>query len=183
MEQILEYIKQNSHCLFKHFENDIFEAVFDNRGFFFEPQTQIVYNGIRNLPHLYVAYSTGENGFYYIGKSFQNGGRWKRSHAYHLGTLAHHLLNTINQYDQNHQHWIDNWMQIETLNIGINNHTIKLISEVKICFIPFSIYSKNECLNDIEQIRTYNKSSENKLIEYLNSLDYKLLNVKNVKKR
>ena len=181
MEQVLGYIEQNSHRLFKHSENDILEAVFDNKGFFFDAQTELIYRRIRNLPHLYVAFSTGENGLYYVGKSFQNGGRWKRTHAYHLGTLAHHLTNNLRKDDQNHKHWIDNWMQIESLNLGINNHNIKLKSEVKICFIPFSFYCENECLNDIKKIRESNKFFEKKLIEYLKTLSFNLLNKQNNK--
>jgi hypothetical protein len=182
MEQILDYIKQNSHTLFKHSENNILEAVFDKKGFFFKPQTQIEYNLIKNSPHLYVAYSTSEDGFYYIGKSFQNGGRWQRSHAYHLGTLAYHLTNNMRYDDQNHQHWIDAWMNIESLNLVENNYSINLKSEVKICFISFSIYSESDCLNDIKKIRELNKFYENKLINYFRDLNFSLLNVQNTKK-
>lgn len=182
MEQILEYVRQNSYRLFKHSENNILEALFDNKGFFFESQTDLIYRSIRNEPHLYVAYSTDEIGFYYIGKSYQNGGRWKRSHAYHLGTLAYHLTSNMRYDDQNHQHWIDNWMQIETLNLGINNHSIKLSREVKICFIPFSVYCKIDCLNDIKKIREINKSSEKDLIDHYRSSKVKLLNKQNVRK-
>jgi len=181
MEQILDYLKQNSHTLFQHSEDNILEVLFDNKGFFFESQTELIYKSIRNLPHLYVAYSTSENGFYYVGKSFQNGGRWKRSHAYHLGSLAYHLTNDLRYDDQNHLHWIDAWMNIESLNLGINNHNIKLISEVKICFIPFSIYYGNDCLNDIKKIREFNKNYEKKLIEYFKTLNFKMLNKQNNK--
>lgn len=164
MDNIKNYVKNNSQTLFRY-NGEITNAEFDNRGFFFAEEAQLEYNQIKNLPHLYVAWTVCEKGFLYIGKSFQQGGRWKRQHAYHLGTLAHHLLGTIRYDDQNHQHWIDNWMDVNTLNLGNNNHHIQLFREVKICFIPFKLYSEyNYQSLEKTQIRDINKKTEEDLI-------------------
>jgi cytoplasmic iron level regulating protein YaaA (DUF328/UPF0246 family) len=179
MNTIKNYVKNNSQTLFKSVDT-INNIVFDNRGFLFSDKAQAKYNEICDLPHIYVAWVDGNDGFLYIGKSFQNGGRWKRSHAYHLGTLAYHLLNTMQSDDQNHQHWIDSWMKTETMKLGHCEHFIHLIKEVKICFIPFKIYSEKELskLDSIE-IREINKRIETTLIQsYLND-GFKLLNVQN----
>jgi hypothetical protein len=179
MDIIKNYVRNNSQTLFKNVDT-INNVVFDNRGFYFSKEAQIVYNQIKDLPHLYVAWTESREGFYYVGKSFQNGGRWKRSHAYHLGTLTHHLLDTIRYDDQNHQHWIDNWMQIETLNLGNNEHFIQLHQEVKICFIPFKLYS-GQGFNTLDknEIRPINKKIEEDLIKSYLADGLKLLNVQN----
>lgn len=179
MNKIKNYVKNNSQTLFKSVDT-MNNIVFDNRGFLFSDKAQAKYNEICDLPHIYVAWVDGNDGFLYIGKSFQKGGRWKRSHAYHLGTLAYHLLNTMQSDDQNHQHWIDSWMKTETMKLGHSEHFIHLIKEVKICFIPFEIYSEKELskLDSIE-IREINKKIETTLIQsYLND-GFKLLNVQN----
>lgn len=181
MQILKDYVKQNSTLLFKHIESEPLTAIFDNRGFWFTDDTQIIYNQIKHQPHIYVAWSN--DGFYYVGKSFQQGGRWKRSHAYHLGTLAYHLLDTINQYDQNHAQWINNWMQLETLNIEHNTFKIKIKKEVFISFIPFNVYSNLNPTNiEKAQIRAINTMIEAQLI--MTYLDDKipLLNVQNNRK-
>ncbi len=180
MENIKKYVTNNSNLLFKHIENNTLIALFDNKGFKFNNDAQIAYDNIKNHPHLYVAWTNTQNGFFYVGKSFQQGGRWKRSHAYHLGTLAYHLLDTLQDDDQNHQHWIDSWMDIEKLKKGNDNHKIHLINEVNICFIPFDIYSdtKYESLGK-NQIRTINSQAETALILSYKNEGKRLLNVQN----
>ena len=176
MDNLKIYVKHNSQTLFRY-NNLITNVVFDNRGFFFSDVAQLEYNQNKSLPHLYVAWTDCENGFFYIGKSFQQGGRWKRQHAYHLGTLAHHLLGTTNNYDQNHQHWIDNWMDVKTMNIGNNIHHISLLREVKICFIPFRLYSsENHFLLNKIHLRKINKKTEEDLIKSYLLDGFKLLN-------
>lgn len=179
MNKIKNYVKNNSQTLFKSV-NSINNVVFDDRGFLFSDKAQAKYNEICDLPHIYVAWVDGNDGFLYIGKSFQKGGRWKRSHAYHLGTLAYHLLNTMQSDDQNHQHWIDSWMKTETMKLGHSEHFIHLIKEIKICFIPFEIYSEKELskLDSIE-IREINKKIETTLIQSYFNDGFKLLNVQN----
>ena len=179
MNKIKNYVKNNSQTLFKSVDT-INNIVFDNRGFLFADKAQSKYNEICDLPHIYVAWVDGKDGFFYIGKSFQKGGRWQRSHAYHLGTLAYHLLKKMQSDDQNHQHWIDSWMKIETLILGKSEHFIQLIKEVKICFIPFEIYTETQLSKlDISEIREINKKIETTLTQsYLND-GFKLLNVQN----
>jgi hypothetical protein len=143
MEHLKDFIYKNSHQLFKTTEGLKYEAVFDNRGFFFEPNTEEIYKMIRNAPHLYVAWTKDPKGYVYIGKSLQKGGRWKRSHAYHMGTLAHHLLGQTRSDDQNHEHWIDHWMDRSSVKISNEGlHTIGLKHEVYISFIPYELYSE-----------------------------------------
>ncbi|WP_297511101.1 hypothetical protein [Flavobacterium sp.] len=178
MNSIKNYVKNNSKTLFRY-KNVITNAEFDNRGFFFTDAAELEYNLIKDLPHLYVAWTDCENGYLYVGISNQLGGRWKRQHAYHLGTFAHHLLGTLNSYDQNHQEWINNWMDINTINLGDNLHHIQLFQEVKICFIPFKLYSDiNHLSLDKTQIKKINEKTEKKLIESYLLDGLKLLNKK-----
>ena len=147
MQSIKKYVTENSTLLFSHLENNTRIALFDNKGFSFSSNTQNRYNQIKNEPHLYVAFTNNENGFFYIGKSFQKGGRWKRQHAYHLGTLAHHLLNTIRYDDQNHEHWIEHWMNRKTIkNIVGNKFSVELKEEVFITFIACTLFVVKEYL-------------------------------------
>jgi len=176
-----EYIKKNATILFKTDEKNNLEAIFDEKGFWFHPITQSVYDRIKNLPHLYVAFT--ENGNYYVGLSNQQGGRWKRQHAYHLGTLAYHLLGTIRYDDQNHLHWIDAWMDITLLKKNKKLNTIALKETVYISFIPFELYSG---FNNYHQggdlptkgiVRLINKEVESALIKSYGLDGYKLFNV------
>jgi hypothetical protein len=145
-------------------------------------EAQKKYDLIKNLPHIYVAWSNSDAGHYYIGKSFQKGGRWKRSHAYHLGTLAHHLLDTINKYDQNHAHWIQKWMDSSSLKLmDSKHHSIKLHNPILICFIPFNQYSnQNFDLLRAADIKKINTEIEKQLIQSYLQDNVKLLNIQNV---
>ncbi|HTM64759.1 MAG TPA: hypothetical protein VL093_00415 [Flavipsychrobacter sp.] len=138
MQQIIEYIQQNAYALFQT-TNGPLTAKFDNRGFFFSHAAQAAYNLIEHQPHLYIAF-TAEFNTAYVGKSFQKAGRWKRSHYYHLGTLAYHLLGTIKPTEQNHSRWIDAWFSVDTMLLGQDAHSIELLEEVFICFLPFETY-------------------------------------------
>jgi len=196
MKSIKEFIKENSTLLFKPHSLNNKLAVFDEKGFFLSKETQSAYDLIKNEPHIYVAWCANSKGFYYVGKSFQKGGRWKRQHAYHLGTLAYHLIGKIRYDDQNHSHWIENWMHPETLNVfDDKTYSIELKEHVHICFIPFDFYSKiflstslgnpdiMETSNlDKKDIKKINTDFEKLLIDsYLND-NLILLNVQNNKK-
>lgn len=174
MDKVINFINENSHPLFKCVIDAPFKALFDTKGFHFSERAQQFYNQIKHLPHLYVAYTKSQIGNYYIGKSFQNGGRWKRQHAYHLGTLAYHLLKTIRYDDQNHQHWIDALMNIETLEQQDNSYLIELKDEVYICFIPFQFYCNSINLDDKKEIRKINTDFEREVICSFQKLDYNL---------
>jgi hypothetical protein len=71
-------------------------------------------------------------------------------------------------------------MQIETLNLGNNEHFIQLHQEVKICFIPFKLYS-GQGFNTLDknEIRPINKKIEEDLIKSYLVDGLKLLNVQN----
>ena len=141
MIEIIEYIKSNSTLLFKHSNINSLQAIFDKKGFEFTRETELKYKLIKNKPHVYVAWTPDFKGYNYIGKSNQPGGRWKKSHAYHLGTLAYHLLDNLQRDDQNHAHWIEHWMKSDTITkISEKNYSIELRSHVFICFIPLEKY-------------------------------------------
>lgn len=180
MEAIRQFIESNSTLLFDHISSDELQVIFDEKGFFFTEETQGIYNRIKSIPHIYVAYSECKEGYFYVGKSFQQGGRWKRQHAYHLGTLAYHLLNTIRYDDQNHKHWIDKWMDQSTFQILNNNyHLISLRYRVKIAFIPFVKYAHlNHLELSKEEIRKINTQTERILINSYNNDNLVMLNVK-----
>jgi len=184
MQLIKDYVRENSSLLFHHTPNNVLTALFDTKGFSFTLAAQNNYDIIKNSPHLYVAWTNDENGYYYVGKSFQNGGRWKRSHAYHLGTLAHHLHNTIRYDDQNHAHWIEHWMNEETQSQIENNlFSISLKKEVYISFIPFNVYSNQDILTlPMSEIRQINTNIESQLIESYIADGIQLLNVQNNKR-
>ena len=179
MQLIKNYVRENYSLLFHHEPNNELIAIFDNKGFSFTVEAQNHYNLIKNQPHLYVAWTNDENGYYYIGKSFQLGGRWKRQHAYHLGTLAHHLHDTIRYDDQNHAHWIEKWMNMESLsNIDDNLFSVTLKKEVYISFIPFSFYSNQDTLTlPKTEIRRINTNIEKQLIQSYRDDNLTLLNV------
>lgn len=178
IENIALYIAENSVPLFETLQDYPLKAIFDEKGFFLSGVAQIKYRKVRSEPHLYIAFVKNTNGTTYIGKSYQSGGRWKRSHAYHLGTLAHHMNNTIRYDDQNHSHWIDAWMNLDSIRrTGVNN-TIDLKSEVLVVFIPFEIYSVNSYKGlTKEDIKALNHSVEGQLITEYSVRNVGLLNV------
>lgn len=179
MEQVINYVADNAEVLFRHVNDNSQVALFDSKGFFFSEAAKLRYDNIKYTPHLYVAWSVNDSGHYYIGKSYQKGGRWQRQHAYHLGTLAHHLLDTIDQYDQNHLHWITNWFVPNSVtNIGLNQYSVELMHEVRIAFIPFNVYHEVDfTLLSKEDIRAVNTSFERALIAHYLSNNKVLLNV------
>lgn len=179
MQLIQDYVKENYSLLFHHQPNNTLISIFDNKGFSFTKDAQTNYNLIKNQPHLYVAWTNNKNGNHYVGKSFQSGGRWKRQHAYHLGTLAHHLLETTRYDDQNHAHWIEHWMNRETqVHIDNNLFSIELKEEVYISFIPFSFYSNQGFITlEKTEIRQINTNIERQLIQSYRDENIILLNV------
>jgi hypothetical protein len=186
IKKIKEYIKKNATPLFKTNEEKSLKAIFDKKGFWFHEITQSIYNKIKSQPHIYVAFN--KHG-YYIGISNQSGGRWKRQHAYHLGTLAYHLLGTLNKYDQNHLHWVEAWMKIGSKKIDTFQNAILLKEEVHICFIPFKFYSefnnlhKGNSLPPKNIISKINNELETALIQSFKEDGKKLLNVKKSMKK
>ena len=176
IEKIKHYIENNSVPLFNTLDKNSLSAVFDDKGFFLSSEAQEKYKKIFDEPHLYIAYIKNKKGTTYIGKSFQKGGRWKRSHAYHLGTLAHHLNNTIRYDDQNHGHWIEAWMDNNSIITNRDKKTIYLYSEVLISFIPFGIYSNIDWRSlEKQQIKAINHEVENQMIRAFSNVG--LLNI------
>jgi hypothetical protein len=101
--------------LFRTVEADSMLALFDQKGFFLSSSVKAAYDSIKNSPHIYVLRLISDDVIYF-GKSNQRGGRLKRSHAYHLGGLAHELLGTTRYDDQRaHKYWIPAWFEISTL--------------------------------------------------------------------
>ncbi len=177
MDKIKEYVSNNNYSLFKTKLKNKLLAEFDTRGFYFSEVAEKFYKKIKNQPHLYVAF--GNNSFY-IGKSFQVGGRWKRSHYYHLGILAHEIIRTCKPKDQPLGHWIDAWMKRDSLTMGTMHNSIILKQDVRISFIPFNIYSDQD-INIIskERIREINQTFEKQLIKSYKNDSINLLNIQN----
>ena len=109
-----EWALANPVPLFRTSKDDSLIAIFDKRGFFFSEEAERVYKEIKSKPHIYAARFASED-VIYIGKSNQTGGRWKRSHYYHLGCLAYEILGTTYPKDQKHDHWVRSWFKIETV--------------------------------------------------------------------
>ncbi|MBD2752499.1 hypothetical protein [Spirosoma validum] len=179
IESIKNYVHSNSVPLFECDSQVPLKAIFDKQGFSFSKEASEKYALVKNRPHLYVAYTDLKERFYYVGKSFQAGGRWKKQHAYHLGTLAHHLLGTIRYDDQNHQHWIKSWMDIETVQTELEPYSIYLKGNVFISFVPFELYSNTALTDPLDKpgMKDINKSIERQLIESYRREGYTLLNV------
>ena len=179
IDLIKKYIDSNSVPLFECDQEMPFKAIFGKKGFSLSDKAVEKYELLKNLPHLYVAYTDLKEGFYYIGKSFQKGGRWKKQHAYHLGTLAHHLLGTLRKDDQNHQRWVNSWMDAETVQVKLEPYSIHLKGNVFITFIPFEQYSSIDLsiILDKAEIRAINTITERQLIDAYRTDGYILLNV------
>ncbi len=96
--------------LFKTVRDEPLLAVFDEKGFFLFHEAQQIYNRVKSLPHIYAARLESGNA-YYFGISNQPGGRWKRSHAYHLGGLAYEILKTKRDDNQDRSHWVRAWFE------------------------------------------------------------------------
>ena len=182
INELKRFISDSGNPLFKKNPEKSLTAIFDKEGFWFDSRTENIYNQIKGKPHIYVAFTNNQNGYYYIGISNQNGGRWKRTHAYHLGTLAYHLLDTIRYDDQNHKHWIDSWMDENTFQLNENINSIQLKEEVLIAFLPFELYSdiNYQTLNK-SQIKRVNLDVEAQLINSLKEDGKILLNKQNNK--
>jgi hypothetical protein len=182
-EELNKNIQENSVLLFKCDEANPLNTIFDSKGFHLSTEAQNKYDRIKNIPHLYVDFTKGKQGFYYVGKSFQKGGRWKRQHAYHMGTLAYHLLESIRYDDQNHSHWIDNWMDVNSKQIIDLPFSILLKEPVFITFIPFEEYSTQK-LTELSktEIKEIQSNAETELIRYFNRKGFILLNVLNNRK-
>jgi hypothetical protein len=162
----------NASPLFKTVKGGL--AVFDRKGFFMSDEAKVEYARVKNEPHLYAAYKVG--GAMYIGKSFQRGGRWRRLHAYHLGTLAHELLDTTRVYDKRHGHWVDAWMHRSKMTqITDDLYTIPLRGRIVIEFIPFKAYAGVDFHTlSTRNIRKINSVAEKILIRRYN---HNLLNI------
>jgi len=178
MNNLKEYVANNNCSIFKtHSKNNLL-AQFDIKGFYFADSAMKFYEKIKNQPHLYVAFG---NNYIYIGKSFQVGGRWKRSHYYHLGILAHEILKTCKPKDQPHGHWIDAWMFRDSLKLETSSHSILLKQDIRISFIPFNIYSDQDFnTSPKEKIRDINKIIEKQLIKSYKNDPINLLNIQNL---
>ena len=175
MKEIISFVKINSKPLFKTSPVDKLLASFDDKGFWFSDEAQSDYNKIKNDPHLYVAFG---NGCYYVGKSFQPGGRWKRSSAYHLGTLVHELIGS-DKKDHKHGHWNESWMDLESKLLSDEGHTIKLLSDIRIAFVPFKLYGGGIDYKVMkkDEVRLINEMKETELIAFYREVDgVKLLN-------
>jgi len=126
-------------------------AVFDEKGFFLSQEAQRIYNQVKSLPHIYVARLVSEN-TYYFGISNQHGGRWKRSHAYHLGGLAYEILKTKRYDDQDHSNWIRKWFEsLEPKRCG-SYYVIRMKEKVIISFFVFRPQASKAKLEKAESL-------------------------------
>jgi hypothetical protein len=175
MKEIINFVYNSSKPLFKTSPVDKLLASFDDKGFWFSDEAQSDYKKIKDEPHLYVAYG---NGWYYIGKSFQPGGRWKRSSAYHLGTLVHVLIGS-NKKDHKHGHWNNAWMDLDSTHLSNEGHTIMLLADIRIAFVPYILYGGGIDYKVIkkDEVRLINDMKETELIAFYREVDgVKLLN-------
>jgi len=145
-DELWELALANPVTLFLTSEDDPLLALFDDKGFFFSSVAQSAYKTIKSEPHIYAArFESGDA--IYFGISNQQGGRWKRSHAYHLGTLAYQILATTRYDDQNHSHWVEAWFRQDTFTNTPSDlkHRIRMRERIVISFfVPEPKAARNE---------------------------------------
>ena len=159
-------ITVNSVPLFKTKHDNPLIAIFDDEGFFLSNEAENIYKKIRDIPHIYIARL--KNGDWaYIGMSYQKGGRWKRKHYYHLGTLAYQILGTKKEDEQDHSLWIEKWFYPWNGERYIDYYAIRMKEEIVISFLPLPGASRDHL-----------KMLEKKLISEARRLGINLLNRK-----
>lgn len=122
-------------------------AVFNNGGFYFSDLANHEYQPISDLPHIYIVYRKTHEGWY-VGKSNQQGGRWKRSNYYHLRMLSNPILG-IDMNLPHHQNWAATWFgENPHTAIEENHFQIQKLEEIFIAFFPFE--NKGNYVNEIE---------------------------------
>ncbi|MGQ9610667.1 MAG: hypothetical protein ACUVWN_15335 [bacterium] len=128
-------------------------AIFNDEGFFLSEEAEKKYKHIRSKPHIYVARLESGDA-YYIGSSNQQGGRFKRNPAYHLGGLACEILEKKDKNKQDHSKWVQEWFKCSTRALNSCKtchafyHTVRLKEKVIISFFSsekeeFKKYLKN----------------------------------------
>lgn len=144
VESLWSSVLANPVSLFRTTVDDPLLAVFDEKGFFLSQQAQRVYDRVKDLPYIHVARLESENA-YYFGISNQHGGRWKRSHAYHLGGLAYEILGIKRYDDQDHSNWIRAWFEPFEDKCSGSHYAIRMKEKVMISFfVPQPQASKAE---------------------------------------
>ncbi len=155
--------------LFRTTKHDPLVAVFDNKGFYLSEQAEQIYEQIKSKPHIYVARSESGN-YLYFGISNQRGGRWQRTHAYHLGTLAYEILGTKRNYDQDHRHWVETWFEKDSYEY-IRSESIYSIRMKERILISFYVPEFPTAKRDLEK-------TESKLISIAEGKGLNILNRK-----
>jgi len=164
-----EQVLANPIPLFKTSKHNPLIAIFDHKGFYFSEDADQIYKQIKSKPHIYVARSESEN-YLYFGISNQQGGRWKREHAYHLGTLAYEILGTKRYDDQNHRHWVEAWFLKNTYKYikSESMYSIQMKERILISFFASKIHVAKR---DLEKM-------ESKLISIAKGKGLNVLNLK-----
>lgn len=143
LEGLFKSALANPVPLFRTAADDPLLAVFDEKGFFLSEEAQRIYDQVKDLPHIYVA-RLGLEDAYYFGISNQPGGRWKRSHAYHLGGLAYEILGTKRDDDQNHSNWLRAWFEPFEHERRGSHYVIRMREKIIISFVSRPRWSKAE---------------------------------------
>jgi len=145
--QLWKLALANPVLLFKTLPGQPILAIFDEKGFFLSDEAKEVYNLVKDLPHIYTARLKSEN-YFYFGISNQVGGRWKRSHAYHLRGLACEILGTKRYDDQDHSLWVDAWFEpFHRQQQTGSNFIIRMKEPVVISFVCQPEASREELKN------------------------------------
>jgi hypothetical protein len=147
--------------LFKTDPTNPLVAVFDAKGFFLSAEAEKVYNQkldkdgrkirLKNLPHIYTARTATGNNFYF-GISKQCGGRWKRAHAYHLGTLAYQMLGTTRYDDQDHSGWLALWFELGSFQSTTGGYTVRMKEQLVFSFFMLHAKTKRTELKQAESL-------------------------------
>ena len=167
-EALWKLAMANPVRLFSTLKDDPHVALFDDKGFFFSIEAEKIYQKIKSKPHIYVA-RFKSNDAIYIGISNQQGGRWKRSHAYHLGGLAHEILKTTRYDDQNHNRWVNSWFEIENFQ-KVRTYSKYHIRMRKEAFISFYVPEPPATKNNIDK-------AESRLVSIARGKGLNVLNI------
>ena len=150
--------------LFKSAPEDLLIAIFDAKGFFLSPEAKKIYNRVvyvdgrsfklKDLPHIYAARAASGDNFYF-GISTQKGGRFKRSHAYHLRTLAYQIIHGSLRRDlgdQDHSRWIDAWFEAGSLYQTGAGDGIRMREMVLVSFFVPDVRAMRDQLLEAEHV-------------------------------
>lgn len=149
VEKLWEIVLKNPVPLFKTVDCDPTLAIFENSKLSLSEEAKKL---TKIVPQVYIARLESENA-YYIGKSDQPGGRWKRGEDHHLGKLARAILSFPKECK--YSNWVRNWFKFSDYDCWKNCNKIPLKEKVIITFLHSEKEEFKDQLENYEFILGY----------------------------